>query len=190
MSSLDGQVVRNFKFPQGETIAPSRTLTGRKPGGSFSLSVFNAPAPPYPSIVLRHLAHRPDMLSFFPHYALFNARRCHHVSLNYPGRHRAVPCSHMFSCVFKMKYSTVVYLPPLISPHPEGKVDENIWNYLEYDTIMPVRASLVLGVETFHLISLTARTFTRRLRFSSESMSAFRLMSDTYQFGVYRTRVL
>ena len=49
MSSLDGQVVRNFKFPQGETIIPSRAPTGRKPGGSFSLSVFDAPAPPYPS---------------------------------------------------------------------------------------------------------------------------------------------
>jgi hypothetical protein len=48
MSSLDGQVVRNFKFPQGETITPNRALTGRKPGGSFSLSVFDAPAPPYP----------------------------------------------------------------------------------------------------------------------------------------------
>jgi hypothetical protein len=76
MSSLDGQVVRNFKFPQGETITPSRARTGRKPGGSFSL---NAAAPPYPLLVLRHhLAHRPDVFSFFPHYyALFNAHRCH-----------------------------------------------------------------------------------------------------------------
>lgn len=104
MSSLDGQVVRNFKFPQGETITPSRARTGRKPGGKFSFSVFDAPAPPYPfffiSLVLRHLAHRPDMLSYFPHYALFNAHRCHcsmHVFLNYPGRHHAVPRSHMFS---------------------------------------------------------------------------------------------
>jgi hypothetical protein len=64
MSSLDGQVVRNFNFPQGETITASRALTGRKPGGSFSLSVFGAPAPPYPSIVLRHLVHRPHMLFF------------------------------------------------------------------------------------------------------------------------------
>lgn len=69
----------NFKFPQGETINPSRARTGRKPGGSFSLSVFDAPVSSYPLLVLHHhLAHHPDMLSFSPHhYALFNTHRRH-----------------------------------------------------------------------------------------------------------------
>ncbi len=42
-------------------------------------SAFSTPGRFIPSTALfsRHLAHRAAMLSFFPHYALFNAHRRH-----------------------------------------------------------------------------------------------------------------
>lgn len=104
MSSLDGQVVRNFKFPQGETIGPSRARTGRKPGGSFSLSIFDTPAPTYPftrfasSSCTSSQTCFPSFLTTMPYLTHIDVTL--HVFLNYPGRHHVVLCSHMFSCVF------------------------------------------------------------------------------------------
>ena len=101
ISSLDGQVVMNFKFPQGETITitPSRALTGRKPGGSFSLSV-STPRRLHTLqsfCVILHIVQTcfPSFLTM-PYLIL-------HVSLNYPGDVIASSLySHMFSCVFEI----------------------------------------------------------------------------------------
>ena len=66
-----------------------------------ALAAFRPPGAPYPSLIFRHLAHRPDMLSpssTMPY--LFCISMSPHVSQNYTGRHRVISCPHMFLVLF------------------------------------------------------------------------------------------
>ena len=101
--------------------------------------------------VILHIA--PNMLSFFPHYALFNAHRCHHCVYLWIIRDviESSPCSHMFSSVLKL-WNTVLSL----STWRESRREDD----LEYDTKMPVWA----GTRSYALgsgLHLTSRKLTR-----------------------------
>ena len=57
-------------FLKAKRSLPAVRVPGVNQEASCSLSVFNAPALPYTLLVLRHLAHRPDMLFFPPSLCL------------------------------------------------------------------------------------------------------------------------
>ena len=91
-----------------------------------ALAVFRPLGAPYPSLIFRHFAHRPDMLpppSLCLIYLHIDVTTC--ISELYGTSSRHLLSAYVFS--FVLKYHTVLAIYLIISPHPEGKADLNFW---------------------------------------------------------------